>query len=451
MIGLALTLRRLAELEHTGPVLIVTDSTSPWQRDLVKLAVGEERLTIHGTTKYKDYTKLRDEWRRQIADPQDGHFYQIHWSALIHEIERLVKVKCWHTILADEAHAAKNRNSQRTLALKRIKAIFKIGVTADPDDNSPVDIWSLLNWLYPARYPAFWRWVKKYVEVFEGVNPKSGKKYFTFGRPLNVEEFRAEIEPFFVRMSLDEIDPGQVPDVFDEIVVEMTPEQDDAYDQMKQWQMTQLGDELVIADYPMVEKMRLQQLAQSMCRAEFRTVWRTVKEFDERGNKVKVRKQVETVKLIPTDPSPKLDALIERLISEPKPTILFSTFPEIIAMACKRMSNAGISYVHVKDNGQLVDGERQFQAGEVDVIAGTTGIMAQSIELNRADRVAFLDVPWNPRVRRQAIGRGKAVGKRTALEVLDIRTKGTVDFLRLPKVRRKQDWKNELLGRKEQI
>lgn len=450
IVGLALTLCRLAELPHDGPILIVSDETSPWERDLIKLHIPAERLVVHGTTKDKGYARIRDEWRKQIEDPKPGYFYQIHWAALIHEVARLARVR-WHTILADEAHAAKNRNAQRTKALKRIRATFKIGVTADPDDNSPVDIWSLLNWCYPSKYTSFWRWAKKYVEIHEGRNPKTGGKYFSFGRPINVEEFRAEIEPFFVRMSLDEIDPEQQPDVFDEIIVDMTPEQREVYDQMLNWQMMHLGEDLVIADYPMIEKMRLQQIAQSMCYVENRLVWRWVKEFDAEGNKVRVRKQVETVTLHPMEPSPKLDGLMPRLIEVPKPTVLFSTFPGIIEMACKRLSDTGMSYVHVRDRGQTNEAMRRFQAGEVDLIAGSTGIMAQSIELSRATRVAFLDVPWNPRVRRQAIGRAKAVGKREPVEVIDVRTRDSVDFLRLDRVRTKQSYKNELLGREERI
>lgn len=446
---------RIMERGETGPVLIISDKTSPWMRDHCK--IGYDPATLHlifGGEK-PSYSKgkavmstaqrrARDRFRSLLSDPQPGHIYQIHRAAIVHEFGLLANVP-WLAIIGDELHGFKNRNAQRTKALKKIPTSYKIGLTADPDDCNPQDIWSLLNWLYPRTYSSFWRWVKKYVEVSEEYGQHG--KYFSFGAPINVEEFRAEIAPFFVRMDLEEIDPGQLPHVYEERIVGMTHEQRVAYDQMAAWQMMQLGDAVVMAEWSVVAYMRMQQLAQASGRAETRQVWRWMNEDDpDTGGKRKVRKLCDTTKIWQTEPSPKLDALMVEL-EQPRPCIVFSQFAGMIELACSRMDAVGIKYVRAHSDAQAIEAEKRFQAGEADILIGTTGVIAESLELDRAEVIHFLDQPWNPRVRGQAIGRGQAVGKRTPLTIIDYRTKDTVDFARLKRVRTRQQWKDMLLGR----
>jgi len=448
--ALALTMRRM-ETVGSGPILIVADVDTQFHRDLRKLGYPLGSIIEHGVSKERGYAAKRDAWRRAVKNPKHGVFYQIHWSALIHELELLRSVR-WFTIIADELHAAKNWRSQRSKALKRIPCQYKIGLTADPDDNKPTDIWSLLQWIRPRQYTSFHRWARKYVEVYEETNRKTGKRYYDYGEPINVDEFRTEIAPFFVTMTLSDIDPGQPDDIFIERLVDMTIEQQAAYDQMVHMQLMELGDNIVMAEWPMTKDMRLQQLAQAMGRSETRLVWRTVNEFDGDGNKIKVRKQVETTRVIQTEPSPKLDDLMHILQTwDVGPMILYSQFPGMLDLVYKRLNDAGIRYASVRDRSQIPEAEAAFQDGAVDLIIGTTGIMSESIELSRARTIGFLDCPWNPRVRGQAIGRAKEVGKREPVTVIDWRTRGTRDMVRLDTARTKQQWKSALLGNREAI
>lgn len=438
---------RIIEAGGVGPILIISDKTSPWTRDHRK--IGYDPNTLHlifdGETVPHRQSRARASFRDLLDDPQPGHFYQIHRAAVAHEFGLLANIR-WLCVIGDELHGFKNRNAQRTKALKKIPTRYKIGLTADPDDCNPQDIWSLLNWLRPKQYSSFWRWVRKYVDVSEEYGQHG--KYYKFGAPINVEEFRAEIAPFFVKMSLEEIDPGQLPHIYEERLVSMTQEQQEVYDQVAEWQMMQLGDDLVITEYPMVAYMRMQQLAQAMGHASFRQVWRTITEDDPKtGGKRKIRKLCDTVRVSQIEPSPKLDALLEDLIDDPTPTIVFSQFPMMIELACMRMDQAGLKYVRAHSDSQAIEAEAIFQRGDVDILIGTTGVIAESLELDRANVLRFLDQPWNPRVRGQAIGRGQAVGKRTALRVVDYRTKDTVDFARLERVNTRQQWKDLLLGR----
>jgi chromodomain-helicase-DNA-binding protein 7 len=440
--ALALTLRRLETADTIGPTLIISDKDSPWTRDVAQIGIPKDQLHLifGGESDHSSRLKAKSVFRGLLESPQPGHFYQIHWAGLVPDFERLAKTN-WFAIIADEAHAAKNRKAKRTKALKALHTRYKIALTADPSDNAPQDMWSLLNWLYPKQYTSFWKWVRQYVEV----SSKTGRHgdYFKFGAPINVEEFHKEIEPFVVVMGLEEIDPGQVDHIYEEVHVDMTPEQEQAYVSMLEWQLMELGDDVVISEWPMTNYMKLQQLAQAYGEAERKQVWRWVNEDGK-----KVRKQVETVTIHQCEPSPKLDAIMDRLqVGDTGPTIIFSQYRGMVRLLCKRLDDAGIKYVSVLDQAESNEAEKAFQGGQFDLIVGTTGLMSESIELGRAATVMFCDCPENPRVLGQAIGRAQVYGKRTPIRVIHFRTRGTVDSLRLDRVRTKQQWKEALLGR----
>lgn len=435
--ALALTEQRLAT--KAGPVLVISDKVSPWQDTFNEAGLPGERLHCLAETSAAWFKWLLEE-------PADGHYYVIHWAGIVPWLNVLSGIY-WHSVLADEAHHAKNKSAARTLGLKRLRTRFKVGLTADPDDDVPPSLWSLLNWLYPKRYTSYWRWIQLNFEVTEDKNHKTDTKYKVIGKPINVKALREELKPFFVKLSMREIDPDQPADLIEEILVDMHPGQREAYEQMVEWQMMELGDDIVIADYSVVKFTRLQQLAQAMGVAETRLVWRWCTTYDSEGNETRERRQVETVRIRSVEPAPKLDALIDTLRTRDLgPTIVYSQFPDFLELACKRLSDAGLTHIAVKDSSQVTDAKRAFERGDADIIIGTSGVMGESIRLPRADTVIFLDTHYNPRVVGQAIGRGKLVGKRTPLRVIYIRTRNSVDMIRLDKARTKQEWREALLG-----
>jgi SNF2 family DNA or RNA helicase len=256
-------------------------------------------------------------------------------------------------------------------------------------------------------------------------------------------------------MPLEEIDPGQLPHIYEEHHVDMTTGQQQAYDQMLEWQIMSLGDgddDIVVGEWGMVAAMRLQQLAQAMGRIERREVHRWVIEDDpDTGQRIRVNKTITTVRVGQIEPSPKLDDMISTLLDTERqcgPTIIFTQFADMVGLACRRMDRAGLKYVSVQQNSEINRAEIAFQTGEVDIIIGTVGLISESIDLARATTEIFIDCPWNPRVRGQAEDRAREYGKRTAVRIIDIRTRDSVDFARLDRVRTKQEWKDALLGRK---
>lgn len=80
----------------------------------------------------------------------------------------------WGLLICDEAHYMKNPKAQRTVAIvgkgKKevgIRADKKIFLTGTPITNRPVEIWPLVNYLFPAQFPDFWPFAKRYCDAYQ--------------------------------------------------------------------------------------------------------------------------------------------------------------------------------------------------------------------------------------------------------------------------------------------
>lgn len=75
----------------------------------------------------------------------------------------------WDMLICDEAHYMKNPRAQRTTAIlgkgkkeKGVRAAKKVFLTGTPITNRPVELWPLVNYLFPVVFAEFWPFAKRY-------------------------------------------------------------------------------------------------------------------------------------------------------------------------------------------------------------------------------------------------------------------------------------------------
>ena len=95
------------------------------------------------------------------------------------------------------------------------------------------------------------------------------------------------------------------------------------------------------------------------------------------------------------------------------------------------------------DKDRLVD---SFQAGDTQVFAGTIAAGGEGITLTASSTVIFLDRAWRPTANIQAEDRLHRDGQKSAVQVIDILAKNTIDPDRKAKIDTKWSWLRELLG-----
>lgn len=392
---------------------------------------------------------------------QSYHYYVIHWEAL-RLVEELQNVHWWH-IIADEVHRAKNRKAIQTQKLKKLRTSYKTAMSGTPADNAPVDLWSILNWLYPKTWTSFHAYMRYFVKqrmhnqgacYAEGCQKLHKRAYREIMGVANVEELHEALAPYYIRRLKEDV-LKELPDkYYSQIDVDLVPKQRRIYDQMKREMLAWIGkheDEPIAAPIIVAQLVRLKQFA--LAHAEIILVKRRKKDCDEcrhEGREVCIGHDVRTVKL--SEPSSKLDALMEKLEEDPnRQVVVFSESKQIINLFGQRLTASGITHCILtgdtaqRDRGDMVEA---FQQGAFRIFAGTIDAGGIGITLTAADTCIFLDRKWNPSLNKQAEDRLHRIGQKNAVHIIDIVARNTVDGGRLQRIKLKWSWLKRLLGDK---
>lgn len=394
-------------------------------------------LTILETVWVKHYQDLAPHLKVTMIDHKaragfiqnlnkDFDVYIIHWEGVRILQEQLMKVP-WMHIIADEVHRAKSRKAQQTRSLKRIKAEFKTGLSGTPVMNKPNDLWSILNWLYPNTWRSYWRFYEAYVD-YEIVYPAG---YHKIRGPKNVEQLKQTMAPFFSRRLKREVMSDLPEKYYTTIEVELHPKQRVAYNQMKKdmiaWLEQQDDTKPLVAPVVIAQLMRLQQLSIAYA------------DINEQEGKV-----------ILTEPSSKIDALMELINDNPDESIVvFSQFKGSISLIESRLNRSGIRYSRITGDDSADVRRRSvddFQSGRSTVFLGTIGAGSEGITLTASSTVVFLDRDWTPARNAQAEDRLHRIGQRSAVQVIDIVGKNTVDSYKHMTLEMKKSWIRKMIG-----
>lgn len=366
----------------------------------------------------KNRSKFIDSIKRHECD-----YYIVHWEAL-RLMPELEKVVFFH-IIADEAHRAKNRKAQQTRALKKLKTRYKTACSGTPADNKPHDLWSIMNWLWPSYYRSYWKFYNHYM-TFEVQYPQG---YHKITGVKNIASLLNEMSPWYIRRLKEDMLPELPDKYYTRLMVELAPQQRTAYNKMKKDLIAWVGeheDQPLVAPVVIAQLCRLQQFALSYT------------QFDDSGN------------LIASDPSAKLDALMDLLDDSDEPIVVFSQFKGILELFAKRLDKAKISYRVYTGDAQVKktrdQGIKDFQKGDARVFMATIAAGGEGITLTRASTVVFLDRSWSPAKNKQAEDRLHRIGQENAVQVIDIIAKNTVDLGRMQTIKQKWEWIQQLLG-----
>lgn len=414
--------------------LAVTES---WARHLESLAPSARVVSIN--------PKRRVDFVKALKQPY--HYYILHWEGMRILSSELSKMH-WFHIIADEVHRAKNRKVRTTHALKALSTDYKTGLSGTPADDMPLDLWSILNWLWPSQYRSYWRFVKHYAVFDTETNWGNGQTYKKFVGVQNARSLHAEMEPWFVRRRKEDVLDDLPEKTYTDVWVDLHPKQRKAYDAMKEdmiaWVETQKEQRVPVTAAVVVAQLcRLQQFALGYIQAE-----PAVKRV--RNKETGELEEVQYTKYTVGDPSSKLDAAMEIILDNPgEQFVVFSQFKSPLLMLGRRLEKAKIPHglytgdVKKADRDKLVD---DFQAGEVRVFMGTIAAGGEGITLTAARTEIFLDRDWKPARNKQAEDRCYRIGQKNVVQIIDIMARDTVDLGRRQRINMKWSWIQEILG-----
>jgi SNF2 family DNA or RNA helicase len=341
----------------------------------------------------------------------------------------------WDMIICDEAHRLKNRKTQWTINIKKLKAKNKHIMTGTGFVNNPAEMWSLLHFLNKKEWPGYWEFRTHFCDEF--LDPRGFRQILGI-KPYRVDEFRTLRKRVGPRRTMEEVHAHIATPI--EIVheVDLSREQKRMYTEIKNYLQTldEAGETLQSPNV-LSQLNRLRQISVA-----------TPKVLGRDWNAVQNR-MVYDIEL--TEPSSKLDDVMDILQEiNGAQAVVFSNFKDPLSLLKVRLDKAGISYIHMEQRHSENERYRLwhdlFPKGEHKVFLSTLDLGGESINLSCAKYVVMLDRSWSPAKMNQAIGRVHRPGQKGTVEVIYINARNTVDSYVKLKLDKKHGWFKEIFG-----
>jgi SNF2 family DNA or RNA helicase len=275
-------------------------------------------------------------------------------------------------LIVDESHFLNNHKSAQSKATIRLgrKVHKKLALTGTPTQNSAHEIFGILHFLYPAKFPSYWQFVERYFKVWD--SPWGSKE---IGKPKRQEELEEILSVISTNRKRADVMQWLPEKQYLNIELDADTKQLKAYnDVMETYEYEEDGELLVDAQGDLPKLMRLRQIC--------------------------LHPELLNIKA----KSPKEEYILEWLEDNPnEPVIIFSNFSSYLYKLFTKLVAKGISSNLI--TGQTPDSQEiveLFQSGKINVLLANIVSAGEGLTLDRGETIIFLDKHFNPTKNAQA-------------------------------------------------
>ena len=396
--GLGKTIQAIAatELFHTylnvKKVLIIcpTSLKYQWKREIEKFS-GKESNIIEGLIH-----KRKDLYR------EDDFIKIISYGVCRNDLEFISGWKP-DLVIIDEAQRIKNWKTQTAQSVKKIKSEYCIVLTGTPLENRIDEIHSIVEYIDRFRLGALFRFLHNHQVVDENGKLIGYKDLRTINKTL---------EKILIRRTKKEI-ADQLPDRLDKnFFVEMTEEQmtdhNDYYEVV-----TKLVNKWIKTGH-LTEEERQRLLTCLNCMRMVCDSTYILNQNTNHGNKIK-----------------EISDLMDDVLQYPEnKLVIFSQWKRMFDLLIRELEKRKIDYVYL--NGDIPASERKtiiekFQDDPELKIFLSTDAGGVGVNLQSANILINMDLPWNPAVLEQRIGRIYRLGQKNHIHVFNFISRGSIE------------------------
>jgi len=396
-----------------GPYLVVAPlSTLPhWEREF-RTWTDLNCVVYHG---YKASRKLivQHEWDFAGAD-KDIARYNRKFNVLISTREIVISdVKVlskivWRCIIVDEAHSLKNRNSTFFQRLGQLQKEHCVLLTGTPIQNNMKELFSLLNFLSPKRYPS----EDEFLERFS--------KDKLAGCASSLKE---ELQPRILQRLKYVVEPDLAVRVEKIIWVELTLFQKKWYKALFEKSIGAL--KMIGGSRPSLLNISMQ--LRKCCNHPFLLSGAEDSMTDPGASAETICENLVRAsgKLV------LLDKLLPKLQREGHKVLIFSQMTRVLDILEDYLCYRGYSYERIDGSvrGDLrqeaIDRYQQSEAIFAFLLSTRAGGLG--INLMAADTVVIYDSDWNPMNDLQAIARVHRIGQKKQVKVYRLVTRNSYE------------------------
>lgn len=387
----------------------------------------KKELLIHSHFDDRKICVLDGSSKKRIDDLKKGFpIYVINYEAIrIKDVAKQLLPMHWEFLILDEAHKIKNYKAQQTkMALSlAARANRRFIATGTPILNTMLDLFTLFKFLDGGQLLGtnFFYFRNQWFED-KNAGFRHQPWYFPNYKPkTNSEDGLNKLIYKIADRKLKEDCLDLPPKVYEQIYIEMTPEQKRVYKEIKDDLITQIDDDVAIAQTALTKILRLNQVTSGFIKAE-----NSIK--DIKHNKMKALKELVT-DLVPSK------------------IIIWAYFRKDIETITELFKDYGAVSVYggTKNKQENVD---KFQTDPAcQVFVGQPASAGMGITLTKASYAIYYSQGYSMGDRQQSEDRCHRAGSEihNKITYIDLVCRGTVDEIILKALRAKKDLAHNIL------
>ena len=385
-IGMAELLKREAGIKK---VLVVCPASvkSQWCSEIRKFCESSCAIVIGGAAE------------RAQQYNNDTFFTVCNYEQVLRDILSIEQVK-WDLIILDEGQRIKNWEAKTSQVMKALRSPFALVLSGTPLENRLDELFSVAEFIDDRKLGPAFHFFHRHRVVDEHGKILGYK---------NLDDLRRRLAPMLLRRTRQSV-MGQLPPRTTEIV-RITPTDEQA----------QLHDEHMRVVSSIVRKkfisemdlLRLQK-ALLMCRMTANSTYLVTKSQPSYSSKLE-----------------KIGELVRAVAEEKdRKVILFSEWTTMLNLIEPFLDECKLDYVRL--DGSVPQKKRQdlvnkFQRDPHCRFFLTTNAGATGLNLQAANTIINVDLPWNPAMLEQRIGRAHRMGQKRPVQVFILVTDGTIE------------------------
>lgn len=385
-IGVAELLRREAGISR---VLVVCPASvkAQWRREI-------ERFSGHGAT------VVLGNARERARQYQGEAFFTIcNYEQVLRDAGAIASAR-FDLVILDEAQRIKNWEARTSRVVKALRSPFALALSGTPLENRLDELYSVVEFVDERLLGPAFRFFARHQVASER------------GASLGYRELarlRRQLAPVLLRRTRKQVQDELPPRTTE--VVRIVPTERQA--ELHRAHMQIVAGIVRKRFFTELDLLRLRQ-ALLMCRLAANASGLVDRETPDHSSKLE-----------------RLGGLLAQLLAEPeRKIVLFSEWTRMLDRVEPLVAAAGARFVRL--DGSVSQRRRQarvdaFQRDPEVRVFLATNAGATGLNLQAADTVVNVDLPWNPAVLEQRIGRAHRMGQRRPVQVYLLVTEDTLE------------------------
>ncbi|MBN2218317.1 MAG: DEAD/DEAH box helicase [Pirellulales bacterium] len=379
----------LAREAGIGRVLVVCPASvkSQWRSEIRRFCDRDVQLVAGGAA------------QRALQYETECFFTVCNYEQVLRDILAIERVR-WDLIILDEGQRIKNWESKTARVIKGLRSPYALVLSGTPLENRLDELYSVVQFVDDRRLPPAFRFFHRH-RVVDEKGKVLGYK--------NLDQLRTNLRPILLRRTRQNV-LQQLPPRTSEIVRIPPTDEQIALHCAHMRVVSMITRKAFISE---MDLLRLQK-ALLMCRMSANSTYLVEKQPPGYSSKLEY-----------------LSELVDGLFAEAdRKALLFSEWTTMLDLIEPMLAKRKLDYVRL--DGSVPQKKRQQLVGRfqedprcrlfITTNAGSTGLNLQA-----ANTVINVDLPWNPAVLEQRIGRAHRMGQRQPVQVYVLVTEGTIE------------------------